>query len=384
MRTDFIKAVSISTDLTAAVFLGIILVGYLHESKEMAEKTRYYRYSLWVCFSGLLIDAASYLIEGVFENNFPAGLINYLAFVVIDILVICFTGYIKSRLLEKNPDCKTRVPDLIVVLCVIDALIVTFGAMTGKLFTIEKGVYNDGPWNEFIVVIPMICFVMLEILILRQVKSLGVRETVVISLYILMPGVAGVLQVLNNAFEFGYAGSAIGLVFIYVMIQSRIIAHEKVKAEMYSSLSTIDVLTGIKNRRGYDEVLNGVGKDEIVGAVFCDANSLKETNDTLGHEAGDDLIKKVSSILKQTFPDGDVCRISGDEFVVIVKNALKKSFADRAKALVENIRTDGWIASLGYEVGIGGKIEELIKTAEEKMYEDKSNYYKTTGKERRK
>lgn len=383
MRNEFMKIVLISSDLSAAVFLGIILAGYLLESREVVEKSKYYFYSLWVCLAGLILDALAYILDGMIESSIVVGLTNYLAYITIDILIACFTYYIKSRLSEKDPGYTTIVPAIVAVLCGIDALMLTFGATTGRLFRIENGVYFDGPWSDYIVVIPMICFIVIEVLIISKVKSLGIREVSVISLYIFMPGLAAILQAVNQDLELGYVGSAMGLVIIYVMIQSKVIAEEKVKAEMYSALSNIDVLTGLKNRRGYDEALGLVKKDEIIGTIFCDANSLKETNDKYGHEEGDKLIRRVSTLLNESFPDGEVCRISGDEFVVIVHNALKRKFAGRMNVLIDKIRSNGWIASVGYEIGIGEKVEELVKAAEEKMYEDKSNYYKQTGKERR-
>ncbi len=383
MRSELMKTVSISSDLIAAVFLTIILAGYLHESKAVVKNFRFYLYSLWVCLAGLVFDTLAYILDGMIESDFVVGSVNYLAYITIDILVVCFTYYIKSRVSEKNPGYTTIVPALVAALCVIDALMLTFGTMTGRLFTVENGVYLDGPWSDYIVVIPMICFLIIEVFIISKIRSLGFKEVAVISLYIFMPGIAAVLQAVNKDLELGYVGSAMGLVFIYVMIQSRVLAEARVKAEMYSALSNIDVLTGLKNRRGYDEALEKVKKDEIIGTIFCDANSLKETNDKYGHEEGDKLIRRVSTILNESFPDGEVCRISGDEFVVIVHNALKRKFAGRMKVLIDKIKSSGWIASIGFEIGIGEKVEELVKAAEEKMYEDKSNYYKQTGKERR-
>ena len=383
MRSELMKTVSISSDLIAAVFLGIILAGYLHEGRAVVKKSKFYLFSLWVCFAGLIFDALAYILDGMIESSFVVSAVNYLAYITIDILVACFTYYIKSRISEKDPGYTTVVPVMVVVLCAVDALLLTFGAMTGRLYTVENGMYFDGPWSDYIVVVPMICFIMIEVLIVSKIKSLGFKEVAVISLYIFMPGIAAVLQAVNKDLELGYVGSAMGLVFIYVMIQSRVLAEAKVKTEMYSALSNIDVLTGLKNRRGYDEALEKVKKDEIIGTIFCDANSLKETNDKYGHEEGDKLIRRVATILNESFPDGEVCRISGDEFVVIVHNALKRKFAGRMNVLIDKIKKGGWIASIGFEIGIGEKVDELVKAAEEKMYEDKSNYYKQTGKERR-
>ncbi len=377
------KTISVTGDIVTAIFLVIIVAGYLYENKTNVEKTKYYRYSLWICLAGLVFDASSYIFEGKIESDFIMSAINYFAFIMIDFLITSFAFFIRTRITEKDKDYKSNVPVWITVICICDMVFISIGTISGKLFEIENGIYTDGPWSDYIVVGPGIAFLGIAVWIFSKVRSLGVKEVMVMLMYLIMPGVSAILRAVNDEIELGYVGSAMGLMLIYVIILSKVISEADVKARMYSELSNLDALTGIKNRRGYEEVLGEVKKDEIVGAVFCDANSLKETNDKMGHEEGDKLIKKVASILNETFPDGEVCRISGDEFVVIVHNALKKKFADRMKLLTEKIRSNNRIVSVGYEIGIGEKILTLVQTAEEKMYEDKSNYYKETGKDRR-
>ncbi|MCR5829875.1 MAG: GGDEF domain-containing protein [Lachnospiraceae bacterium] len=383
MRTELMRTVSVTSDIVTAIFLGIILAGYLYENKNVAERTKHYRYCLCICLAGLLFDAFSYITEGRIESDFAVTFINYLAFITIDPLIICFASFIRSRIEEKDSGYTSNVPNYITVICVLDIIFITIGVMSGKLFEIEGGVFTDGPWAGLVIIGPGICFTTVAFWILSKVKSLGIKEVMVMLLYIIMPGVSTILKVISEEIELGYVGSAMGLVLIYVIIMSKVISEADVRARMYSELSNLDALTGLKNRRGYEEAISRVKKDELVGAVFCDANALKETNDKLGHEEGDKLIKRIATILDESFPDGEVCRISGDEFVVVVRNALQKNFADRMKLLLEKIKANDRIASIGYEIGIGEKIEGVVKAAEEKMYIEKEKYYKETGKERR-
>ena len=67
------------------------------------------------------------------------------------------------------------------------------------------------------------------------------------------------------------------------------------------------MLTGLLNRRAYDNACKMLIGNRQVGVIFCDVNSLKYTNDIFGHEAGDKLIKSFASILKNSFRnDGDI------------------------------------------------------------------------------
>ena len=104
----------------------------------------------------------------------------------------------------------------------------------------------------------------------------------------------------------------------------------------------------------------------------------------MGHEAGDKLIVQVADILNEAVPDGTVCRISGDEFVGIVKNVDIDDFTGKMNGLKDVMRKNGRIASFGYTVGEGKNIYDVIKSAEKIMYADKENYYIETGKDRRK
>jgi len=88
----------------------------------------------------------------------------------------------------------------------------------------------------------------------------------------------------------------------------------------------IDSLTGLLNRDGFErrlqeEVNRAKRFGNIMTLVFLDVNDLKKTNDSQGHEAGDNLIKKVAEILKTNGRDTDILARYGekaDEFVVVL------------------------------------------------------------------
>ena len=86
-----------------------------------------------------------------------------------------------------------------------------------------------------------------------------------------------------------------------------------------------DELTGVYNRAGYDLLLSSVDLKDTYMLLF-DVDDFKTINDTRGHGAGDEAIKKVARVLKENFRTDDyVCRIGGDEFVVLMIHASKKA-----------------------------------------------------------
>ena len=81
-----------------------------------------------------------------------------------------------------------------------------------------------------------------------------------------------------------------------------------------------DELTGLLNRRGINELLSDLTADrsEPVGVVFCDIDNFKRINDSLGHEAGDDVLLALARQLTASLPaECTVGRLSGDEFLII-------------------------------------------------------------------
>ncbi len=113
-----------------------------------------------------------------------------------------------------------------------------------------------------------------------------------------------------------------------VGILSRVMNDTYAKIREYSTyinaLAYRDSLTGIKNSTAYTEAIAELDKEINLcnpnfGVIVADINNLKKTNDSYGHEVGNELIVHASKILVDVFKTSSVYRIGGDEFVVILK-----------------------------------------------------------------
>lgn len=154
---------------------------------------------------------------------------------------------------------------------------------------------------------------------------------------------------------------------------------------------SIDPLTGVFSRFAYNDVMESYDNQapEDFVAFLIDINGLKVVNDTLGHEAGDELICGAADcIMKAVGNKGRTFRIGGDEFVVF--GTMKKEQADETLLEMNRIITS-WSGekvknlsvSAGYALAsefTGYSIEDLTKEADKAMYEQKKEFYRRNKK----
>ncbi len=148
-----------------------------------------------------------------------------------------------------------------------------------------------------------------------------------------------------------------------------------------------DELTGLLNRRAFGANLQQAllrSRDNMgVALILLDLDGFKQVNDTLGHDSGDVLLKRVADRLRQAVRDGDsLCRIGGDEFCVIVGSVASEQtamlVADRMLAsLTKPFEVSGHAITIGASIGIawypqdGADEQTLFKHADEALYRAK-------------
>lgn len=142
-------------------------------------------------------------------------------------------------------------------------------------------------------------------------------------------------------------------------------------------LSYLDTLTKFYNRNRYIQDVEQFTKQEnTAGVAFIDLNGLKEVNDHLGHDAGDELLKTGAEIIKNNVREGNLYRVGGDEFVVICLNVKKTDFIEMMQRLKDNLNGDKCKAAVGYEwTETCRQLNTVIIKADQYMYEDKKKFY---------
>ncbi len=147
--------------------------------------------------------------------------------------------------------------------------------------------------------------------------------------------------------------------------------------ERLEKLSYYDQLTGALNRHGMNEFIANVNPNASIGIVYCDVMGLKRVNDTYGHLAGDDLLVRAYKCMCSIFPKHSVFRIGGDEFLAMSSDISKEYLDDKVHNLKNSMEDYDLRFGIGtvWEEKCNGRIIELLKIADERMYADKAAYY---------
>ncbi|AWI04674.1 HD domain-containing phosphohydrolase [Clostridium drakei] len=197
----------------------------------------------------------------------------------------------------------------------------------------------------------------------------------------------------NNSVEsFGYEiGTGVGKKYYELRIAkcrkneviaiSRDVTVERKGQKEIEFLSYNDQLTGLHNRRFFEEELKRLDNSESLPftIVMADVNGLKLINDSFGHAVGDELLKKVSSVMVRGCGDnGIIARVGGDEFVIL----LPRTSALETEEILKNISelaSKEEVASIKLSISFGfatkhhneEDIFEILKKSEDFMYKKK-------------
>jgi len=163
------------------------------------------------------------------------------------------------------------------------------------------------------------------------------------------------------------------------------------------SLSLIDDLTGLYNRRGFADL----GEQYLklarrtargITVVFLDLDRFKTINDSLGHHIGDRALIRVADILRATFRRSDIVgRLGGDEFAVLALEASGESAELLVDRLRERIREFNQASRESYQLSVSigmtrhdgdmrVRLEDLLSAADNAMYEEKRSKRRTASR----
>ena len=267
---------------------------------------------------------------------------------------------------------KNKYNILLVAPALLNTIIYIMSIFVDNLcFKYENGVYirANNITGYLCLIISIVYLVILMVTLLVLFAKDNIKETFVLILCFIFCMASGIIEFFKDVYVLGLVAS-ISLIFYYLFL--------------HVQYSKKDVATGLLNRQSYYTFIEQ-NNDKITSIIMLDMNDLKKINDSKGHSAGDEALKKVGeSITKTITPKMKVFRHGGDEFIVVCINTTKGVVLETMENIKKNVASLGMSISAGYgyreykEPAI-----ELEKIADTRMYEDKAIYHMKKGNDRR-
>ncbi len=174
---------------------------------------------------------------------------------------------------------------------------------------------------------------------------------------------------------------------IYIYSSELDVKNLELRNQKLSADAKEDVLTTLLNRRGFlplIEPLMASGESEQFCIAFCDIDDFKRVNDSYGHEAGDEVLRHITRLMRKEMQGFDICRWGGEEIVILMKNCNMEIAREKLETLRKSIETIPTVfynkqifvtITIGLEryMDIYNTPEELIKVADSRMYYGKQH-----------
>ena len=386
---------SVCMDIVCIIILLILSCSFAFDIIELKRTSRLYLAMLISTIIAIFLDFLNWAFDGSLEFGHMTFWFTLGSLCMGSVLACVFSLYLYCYMDEIHGISKMRINAIVCASLNMVSFVLTFIlAITGTAFKFVDGHYEIGALYDIVTVIPILTLFYQTIYVFCCIKRIGVHDVFAVAGYIFFMVSGAIIEALYSIGT-TYVAVAIADIFIFIMLQNELIATEKQNVQKWMKKSTTDELTGFLNRHAFENDLSDIEEQEIADDfvyVSVDVNSLKSVNDSLGHSAGDELIKGAAKCLEDCFSSyGKLYRTGGDEFIALLnmdEEMLKESMLE-----IENL-TAAWkgnlvqnlTISLGYVTGKEAddmSVRDIAKLADRRMYDAKADYYRRTGIERR-
>ena len=331
-----------------------------------------------ICLTALILffDTAMWILDGrpgiyvKFMYIFSTVIYNILNPIICIIWYLYVDSYVHG---SRKHLKKTLIPMIILALV---NLVLSIGSIFYDIYFVidYNNIYHRGKHTYFLLAICLSIIIYTTIFIIQNRKKIEKREYVFLLSFGIPPAIGGIIQ---------YHFYGVIIIWICVTISILIIFINTQNDQLHK-----DYLTGLYNRRFFDSYLDQKIKNQrcnFIAGIMIDLNHFKMINDLYGHHRGDEALKHVASILKNTFRKKDfISRYGGDEFVIIMEIYEQSDIVNMVQRLNKNISDFNSQKKVPYEISLsigydcfpnesGTKItaEEFLKHIDNLMYLNK-------------
>lgn len=304
---------------------------------------------------------------------------SYMAFISLMLLPLPFALFVRAYYEDKN-----KIWD---IFCIVNVIQVTLSLFL-QLFKVSD--LRNTLWTTHIMIITLIIIVLSTSarLLKQQQNSTNVKvHLMCITICTITLGIDLLAFYIGvwDSNSFGRMGFLLYIIILGIssVKESATLMKLGRKANAYQRLAYTDQMTKMSNRTAFHRDFEKfITSPHDIGIIILDLNNLKQINDTLGHNLGDDYIIKSAKIISNTFAHVGKCyRVGGDEFVVIIQNASSFNFEYRFDVMECSINSFNTSqrelhiqVAYGYAIydqSLDSKLNDTYHRADKNMYINK-------------
>lgn len=366
----------IETNIISMMMVLTLYISLRNQTNRHEFINRIYLALLMFTFAVLFFDSFQIAFDGV--STVWGGIIlkiaTFIYYVLNPVIALLWVLYIDYHIFRSRKKVIRAIYFSLPFLLIHLAFLVLSNTGTSYIYYINaQNDYFRGPllWMTVGLTYGFVLAATVMVVIYR--KKIRKDEILPLLLFAAPPAFAAIIQLLNQGLTIIWPSVTISLLIVYIYIQSK--------------LTTTDYLTGLFNRREYDNRVQMLdqhrSKHMKMSGLVVDIDNFKSINDSYGHSVGDQALIHMGNILKASVRKDDfVARLGGDEFALMIINQDEKILKEIIERIENNLEafnsSDAYEyqlhASIGYDMYQYDQfdtIEKFFIHLDHKMYEAK-------------
>jgi diguanylate cyclase (GGDEF)-like protein len=359
-----------------SIILLLIMLGITRIKKDI------FSFSSSIFLSILIVNILGSLLEPItwFIDGQAGSTFYFLGYAVNTIFILCapvivglWASYLDYKLFSDKRRIQKRLFYQHSTFAILILLMVNY--YYPVLFTIEQGtnnyIYGSLSILRFILVYPV--YLYFVYLVIKNRKRASSNIITGIMIFLLVPTSGSMIQLFFPEILFTWSSLALSVLVIYIFLET--------------ISGNVDYLTKLYSRRLLQDYIKSlIENHEPFHVIMMDMDKFKEVNDTYGHQVGDLVLIAFADVLKSTFKNRKsfAARLGGDEFLIVLKKNIEDSpehYIELVKARAKDHEFLSKFPFLCFSSGylqFDGQmtIDELLTTADQKMYADKASHEK--------
>lgn len=388
------RLLTIATGCFSVILAFFLLIIFMFSLRKKVVDKKLFYLSLYTFCIGLWLLTCEGILTLLLDNDI---IIKYIEYVSLYTTPLAVLGFVANIIDEKTNEPLFYLPAIAIGSASFGTLVFT---------TTILQLLNIVHFKQTLVIFHILIILLGIFLIINMIavfkKQLSKNKIVFIGMLIMILAVfidicSFNIQIYNHYITQTFVNNTTTIATMILLITLFESYYKSIRAiiiktsnhELLQRLAFMDVLTELNNRAWYEQYITNLNSNYSM--ISMDLNNLKETNDKLGHDNGDELIKRFADVLKKVFYNNHIIRFGGDEFLVIVDKDNKK-VSEKIQEMNEyikeknNIFNDKIKISVSYGVAHSSEFstsnpDEIYKLADKRMYKMKKAIKKLTKEE---